>query len=128
MPQAGSSTDLAQLRVGHRHHELDHGPRRVELAAVAGRIAHLLEHAFIQRAQRMDIVRGREVDLVDPVDHLAQHVAADHAVNASLRRRGRSHPAGHRAVVAAQVLEIFEQSLALLAVGQGGFVVVDEVL
>ena len=75
---------FAELRVGDLDHEPHDGARRVELAGVAGRVAHLPEHRLVEMAERVDLVAGGEVDAVDLVDHVAQQVAAHHAVD---RRR-----------------------------------------
>src|SRR5262245_31598189 len=71
---------LTKLRVDDLYHEADHGPRRVELAGVAGGVAHLLEHRLVKMTQRVDFFRRVEMDSVDLVDHVAQQVPALHAV------------------------------------------------
>ena len=47
---------LAQARVDHLDHEADDRPRGVELARVAGRVAHLPEHRFVEVAEGVDFV------------------------------------------------------------------------
>ncbi len=56
MPQAGSSTVSPRLRVGDGDHEPDDGARRVELAGVAGGVAHLAEHRLVEAAERVDLL------------------------------------------------------------------------
>ena len=62
-------------------HEPDDGARGVELAGVAGGVAHLLEHGLVEMAEGVDLLGGGEVDAVDLVDDVAQQVAVDHAVD-----------------------------------------------
>ena len=50
---------FAELRVDDLDHEPDDGTRRVELAGVAGGIAHLLEHGLVQVAERVNLVAAR---------------------------------------------------------------------
>ena len=76
----GVKHSVAQVRVGHLHHEAHHGARSVELAAVARRVAHFAQHGFVQMREGVDFLAGVEVDAVDLVDDVAQQIAADHAV------------------------------------------------
>lgn len=116
---------LTQARVGDFDHQLHDGARRVELARVACRVAHLLEHAFVEHAEGVHFGGGGEVDLVDFVDHVAQQVAVLHTVSGALEDGGDDVRA--RVVVGAlEVAQVGEQAGAFGAIGPGGFVVVDE--
>ena len=88
MPQAGSSTISPRLRVDLLDDEPDHRPRRVELARVAGGVAHLAQHRLVEVRHRVDVVGRVEVDLVDLVDDVAQQVAGEHPVVGLLEHRG----------------------------------------
>jgi len=70
---------LAELRRHLLHDEADRGPRSVELARVAGGVAHLAQHRLVQVRHRVDVVGGGEVDPLDLVDDVAQEVAGEHA-------------------------------------------------
>ena len=85
----GVEDGFAQPRVDHLDHEADHGPRRVELAVVAGRVAHLLEHRLVEVAEGEELLLGGEVDAADLVDDIAQQVAGGHAVDDAAERRWR---------------------------------------
>ena len=74
----GVEHGFAELGVSDGDHEADDGPRRVELAVLAGGVAHFAEHGLVEVAERVDFVGRREVDLVDLVDHVAQQVAVEH--------------------------------------------------
>ena len=87
---------FAKARIGDFHHEAHDGARRVELAGVAGRVAHFPEHGFVESAEGVDLVARREVDAVDLVDHVAQQIAALHAVIDALETRWRSRRGGRR--------------------------------
>ena len=65
------------------------------------------------------------MDAVDLVDHVAQQVAADHAVDRAAEDRG-DDVAPVAAVGALQAAQIGEQARTLRAVGPDGFFVVDE--
>ena len=99
---------FAEPRVGDRDHEADDGARRVELAGVAGGVAHLLEHR-LRRAGRAcgSLARG-EVDAADLVDHVAQEIAVDHPVDRALENGG-DDIAPVAAVGAAEAAQIGEQ-------------------
>ena len=84
----GVEDGFAQARVGDGDHEADDGARGVELAGIAGGIAHLAEHGFVQGAQGVQLVAGGEVDAVQLVDDIAQEVAADHPVLDALEHGG----------------------------------------
>ena len=51
---------FAQSRVVHLHHEADHRSWRIELAGVAGRVAHLPEQGFVEPPERVDFLRNME--------------------------------------------------------------------
>ena len=88
---------LAEARIGDLDHEAHDGARRVELAGIAGRVAHLAQHGFVERAERVQLVRRREVDAANLVDDVAQQIAALHAVIDALEH-GRDHVAAVVAV------------------------------
>ena len=125
VPQAGSSTVSPRRGSVTGDHEAHDGARRVELAGIARRIAHLAEHGFVERAERVQLVAGGEMDAVELVDDVAQQVAADHAV-LHAAKHGGDDIAPVVAVGTGQRAQIAEQARALLAVGPGGFLVVDE--
>ena len=116
---------LAQARVGDGHHEAHDRPRGVELARVAGGVAHLAQHGFVECAQGVQLVAGGEVDAGDLVDDVAQEVAAHHAVLDALEDGGDHVPAVV-AVRAGQAAQVGEEPGAALAVGAGAFLLVDE--
>ena len=58
VPQAGSSMVSPSRGSSDFDHEADHGPGRVELAGVAGRVAHLLEHRLVEVAEGVDFLLG----------------------------------------------------------------------
>ena len=93
MPQAGSRTISPSLRIDLLDHEADDRARRVELAGVAGGVAHLAEHRLVEVGHRVDVVGGGEVDLVDLVDDVAQQIAGEHPV-VGLLENGGEHVAG----------------------------------
>ena len=90
-------------------HEADDGARRVELARVAGGVAHLSQHGLVQMAEGVDLVAAGEVDAVDLVDHVAQQVAVDHPVDRAVEDRG-DDIAPVAAVGALQAAQIGEQA------------------
>jgi hypothetical protein len=116
---------FAEARIGDGDHEADDGARRVELAGIACGIAHLAEHGFVECTERVQLVAGGEVDAVELVDDVAQQVAADHAVLHALED-GRNHIPTVVAVGTGERAQIAEQTRTLIAVGSGGFLVVDE--
>ena len=116
---------FAESGVHHFDHEADDGARRVELAGVAGGVAHLFEHRLVEMAERVDLVAAGEVDVADLVDHVAQQVTVDHPVDRAFEDRG-DDIAPVAAVGALQAAQIGEQSRPFLAVGPDGFFVVDE--
>ena len=125
MPQAGSRIDFAEPGVDDFDHEADDGARRVELAGVAGGVAHLAEHGLVEMAEGVDLVAAGEVDVADLVDHVAQQVAVDHPVDRA-SEHGGDDVAPVAAVGALQAAQVGEQPGAFLAVGPDGFFVVDE--
>ena len=96
VPQAGSRIISPSCGFDDFDHEADDGARRVELAGVAGGVAHLLEHRLVEMAEGVDLVAAGEVDAADLVDHVAQQVAVDHAVDRAFETRWRSRRAGRR--------------------------------
>ena len=101
MPQAGSRRVSPSLWIGDGNHEADDGARGVELARVASGVAHFLEHRLVEMAEGVDFTGGCEVDTVDLVDHIAQEVAVDHAVDGAFEDGG-DHIAAIAAVRALQ--------------------------
>ncbi len=125
VPQAGSRIDFAKLGVHDFDHEADDGARRVELAGVAGGVAHLFEHGLVKMAEGVDLVAAGEVNVADLIDHVAQQVAVDHPVDRAFEHRG-DDIAPVAAVGALQTAQIGEQSGTFLAVRPDGFLVVHE--
>ena len=115
---------LAKLRINHGHNELDQGARSVELARVTRRIPHLPQHALVQVPESVDFVLGREVDVVDLVDDVAQEVAVDHPVDGAFEHLGDDVAAV--AVGALERTQIGEKPRSLLAVWPDRFFLVDE--
>ena len=107
--------------------EADDRARRVELARVAGGVAHLAQHRLVEVRHGVDVVRGGEVDLVDLVDDVAEEVPGEHPV-VGLLEHGGQHVAGVVAAGARQLSEVREEfavdeiqeSLAGSTVGLGG--------
>ena len=79
---------FAELRIDHFDHETHDRARGVELAGVAGGVAHLLEHRFVEMAEGVDLVAAGEVNVADFVDHVAEQIAVDHAVDGAFEDRG----------------------------------------
>jgi hypothetical protein len=90
---------FAQPRVQDFDHEANDWPGSIKLAIVAGRVAHLLEHRLVERAERKQFLLGREVDSAHLVDDIAQQVAGGHAVDDSIEHGSNDSPS-----VAASVL------------------------
>ena len=70
---------LARFRVDPVDHECGHGAGRVVLARIAGRL-QVVEDLFVDVAEMLAFAQVVEVDLVDPVDHLAHQLAGLHVV------------------------------------------------
>jgi hypothetical protein len=121
----GVEHGLARTRVAHFHHEAHHRPRGVELAGVAGGVAHLPRHGLVERAEGVQLVARGEVDAVDLVDHVAQQVAAAHAI-VHAAEDGRDHVAAVVAVGAGEPAQVGEQPRPPGTVGAGAFLGVDE--
>ena len=79
---------FAELGVHDFHHEADDGAGRVELAGIAGGVAHLLEHGLVEMAEGVDLVAAGEVDAADLIDHVAQQITVDHPVDRAFENRG----------------------------------------
>ena len=88
MPQAGSRITSPSLRIDDFNHEANDGTRRIELAGVAGGVAHLFEHRFVEMAEGVDLVAAGEMDVTNFIDHVAEQVAVDHAVDRAFEDRG----------------------------------------
>ena len=84
--------DLTELGIDLLDDEPDDRARCVELAGVAGSVAHLAQHRLVEVRHRVDVVGRREVDLVDFVDDVAQQVAGQHPVVGLLEHRGEHVP------------------------------------
>ena len=89
----GVEHNFSELRIGHRDHELDNGTRRVELARVAGGVAHFAEHRLVQPGQSVNFLGRIEMDAVNKIDHIAQQIAGEHAVVHALEHGGDHVPA-----------------------------------
>jgi hypothetical protein len=106
-------------------YETDDGARRIELAGVAGGVAHFFEHGLVKMPESMNLVAAGEVDVADFVDHVAQQVAVDHPVDRAFEHR-RDDIAPVAAVGTLQTAQIGKQSGAFLAVGPDSFLVIHE--
>ena len=109
-PARGIEHSFAEPGIDHRHHEAHDGPRRVELAGVAGRVAHLPEHGLVEVAERVNFFGRREVDAVDLVDDVAQQIAAFHAVLHAFEHLGNHLAPGVPLALLGQPAQIFEQA------------------
>ena len=67
---------FAEARIRDRDHEAHDGARRVKLAGIARRVAHLAQHGFVERAERVQLVTGGEMNAGELVDDIAQQIAA----------------------------------------------------
>src|SRR3989338_1044920 len=81
---------FAKPRVYNRNHKFNHRPRRVKLTRITGRVAHLLQDAFIKKRQRVHLVRRTKMDLIYLVDDIPQKITIDHAID-SAAENGRNH-------------------------------------
>lgn len=73
----------------------------------------------------MDLVTAGEVDVADFVDHVAQQVAVDHAVDGPFEHRG-DHIAPVAAIGALQAAQIGEKSRPFLSIRPDSFLVIHE--
>ena len=103
---------FAELGIDDLDHEADDGARSVKLTGVAGGVAHLLEHGFVEMTEGVDLVAAGEMDAVDFVDHVAEQITVDHPVDGALEDGG-DHVAPVTAVGALQAAEIGEEACAL---------------
>ena len=107
MPHAGSSTVSPRRGSVTSTMKRNNGARRVEFAGIASGVSHLLQHRLVEMRERMDFIRGTEVDAVDLVDDVPKKEAAVHPVDRAAKYVGdhvslichRSYPG------VAQVLE-----------------------
>src|SRR5437867_996829 len=72
---------LAELRISDLNHKSDHRSRRVELARVTGCVTHLAQHRFVERSKRVQLFARTKMDSGNFVDHVAQEIAIDHAID-----------------------------------------------
>lgn len=98
---------LAKARIAHGDHQPDDGARGIEFAGVARGIAHLAEHGLVERAEGVQLIGGGEVDAGHFVHHIAQEVAALHAVIDALENGG-DHVAPVVAVRAGELAQVGE--------------------
>ena len=89
---AGSRVEnrLTELRINGGDDELHDRARRVEFAGIAGCIPHFAEHRFVHVPQRVDLILRCEMNVVHPVDDIAQQIAVHHAVDGALKH-ARDH-------------------------------------
>jgi hypothetical protein len=126
VPQAGSSTVSPRRGSHDLHHEAHHRARRVELAGVARRVAHLAQHRLVQVREGVDLFAGAEVDAVDLVDDVAQQVAADHAVLHALEDVGDDLALAALFALAGQAPQVGEQPLAACCRRRAPWLLIDE--
>src|SRR5260370_18511386 len=117
--------NLAQARVDDLDHKAHDCARRVELARIASRIAHLFEHGYVEVSEGMYVFGGGEVNTVDLVDDVAQQVAIDHAVDDAAKDSG-----DYIAPVAPsgplQVAQVGKESGTTCAIWPRGLFIVDK--
>ena len=116
---------MPEAKVGDGDQEPHDGARRVKLAGIARRIAHLAQHGFVERAQRVQLVAGGEMNAAELVDDIAQQVAADHPVLHALEHGG-DHVAPVVAVGTRQCAQVTEETRAFLAARQRSLLIVDK--
>jgi hypothetical protein len=116
---------FAQARVSNGDHEAHHRARRVELAGIARRIAHLAQHRFVERAERVQLIVGGEVNAVELVDDVAQQVAAHHPVLHAAKHRG-DHVTPIVAIGTGELAQITKETFALRAIRPRRLFVVDK--
>ena len=117
MPQAGIENHFAELGIDHFDHEADDGTRSIKLTGIAGGVAHLLEHGFVEMAEGVDLVAAGEMDVADFVDHVAEQIAVDHPVDGAFENRG-DDVAPVAAVGALQAAQVGEETGALCPSGR----------
>ena len=116
---------LAQAVVQAVDDEAYDGTRRIELAGVASRVAHLFEHGFVEVRDGVNVVGRIEVDVIEFVHDLAQDVAGPDAIIGALKDHANDG-ADIACVLAAQaskigdqvVIDEFEQFFAFALLGQ----------
>ena len=116
---------LRRVGIDDLDHEPNDSPRRIELARIAGGVAHLLEHGFVEMAEGVDFVAAGEVNVIDFVDHVAKQVSVDHAVDGAFEDR-RDDIAPVAAVGALQAAQIGEETRPFGSIGPHGFFVIDK--
>ena len=116
---------FTELRIDNLDHEPDHSTRSIKLTGVAGGIAHLLEHRFVEMTEGVDLVTAGEMNAADFVDHVTKQITVDHPVDGALED-GSDHVAPVAAVGALQAAQIGEQAGSFSAVGADSFFVVHE--
>src|SRR5262249_54068237 len=116
---------FGELRVHDFNHEANDRSRRVELAGVAGGISHFFKHRLVEMAEGVDLVAAGEVNVVYFVDHIAEQVAVDHAVNGAFKDSG-DHITPVATVGALQSAQICEQAGTFGPIRTNGFLVIHE--
>src|SRR5262249_31702529 len=111
---------FTELRINDFNHEADNWPRSVELAGVAGSIAHFLKHRLVEMAEGVDLVAAGEMNVVYFVDHVTEQIAIDHAVDRTFEDSG-DHVAPVTPVSALQATQIGKEAGALCTVRADGF-------
>jgi hypothetical protein len=114
---------FAESGIHHFNDKADNGARRIELAGIAGGVAHFLQHGLVKMAESMYLFATGEVDVADFVDHVAQQITVDHPVDRAFEHRG-DNIAPVTAVGALQAAKIGEQAGAFLAVKSDCFFIV----
>jgi len=125
VPQGRVEDHFAKSWVHHFDHETNDGARRVKFAGVAGGVAHFFEHRFVKMAEGVNLVAARKVNVADFVDHVAEQVAVDHAVDRALENCG-DDVAPVAAVGALQAAQIGKQPGTFCPVGADRFFIVHE--
>lgn len=121
----GIEHGFAKLGIRDVDHELHHRTGRVELAAVAGGIAHLPQHVLVETAEGVHFFAGGEVNVGDFVDDVPQEVAGLHPVRDALEHVG-DHVLPTASGLGLQAAQVGEEAGAFRAIGTQGFVLRDE--
>src|SRR5262249_4037605 len=116
---------FAELRVHDFNHEADDRARCVELAGIAGGVAHLLEHGLVEMAEGVNLVAAGEVNVVYLINHVAEEIAVDHAIDGSFKDGG-DHIAPVAAVSALEAAQIGEKARTFISIGPDCFLVIHE--
>src|SRR6266496_5880718 len=100
---------FAKFRLGDRNHESDDWTRRIKLSGIARGIAHLAQHGLVERTERVQFLARTKMDSRNFINHIAQQIAAEHAVISAFKNRC-DYVATITTVASAQASQITEQA------------------